>query len=340
MASLTRAWTRIDFERDGKQVGTFNFNHSIHRSAYGVLRVPMAVIRNGRGPTVLLMAGNHGDEYEGQVALAKLVRTLDPGRVRGRLIVLPMANAPAALAGTRTSPIDGGNLNRVFPGDPGGTPTQQIAYYIGEELMPMTDAFVDLHSGGSSLEYVPSTLTQIRGEPDYDARAVAAARAFGYPYCLAFRVGVPGGQATDSAYKHRILNLGGEFGGQGVVTPGFVRRLEDGLARLLDHLGVVPSDRPLPPPEPVRFLESGPPGANVYAAMPGIMEPVAELGSRVEPGDVACLVHAPEHPDREPVPYRFEEPGLLISRRAMGRVEPGDCLAEVWVDSAVEPTGA
>lgn len=332
MTSLTRAWTRLDFERDGKQVGSFNFNHSVHRSAYGVVQIPLAVIRGGRGPTVLLMAGNHGDEYEGQLVLANLVRDLDPGRVQGRLIVLPMANAPAAKAGTRTSPLDGGNLNRVFPGDPGGTPTEQIAYYIGEELMPRAQTFVDLHSGGSSLEYAPSTLTQVRGDSEFDRRALAAARAFGYGYCLAFKVQTPGGQATDSAFKHGLLNLGGEFGGQGIATPKLVRKLADGLARLLDHLGVVPAQGALPPGEPVRFMASPEMDANVYATVPGVMEPALELGAWVKAGDLACLVHTPEQPSREPVPHRFEQPGFLVARRAMGRVEPGDCLAELWID--------
>jgi predicted deacylase len=59
------------------------------------------------------MAGNHGDEYEGQVALSKLIRSLEPAEVSGRIIILPSANFPAAMAGMRTSPLDAGNLNRA-----------------------------------------------------------------------------------------------------------------------------------------------------------------------------------------------------------------------------------
>ncbi len=76
------------------------------------------------------MAGNHGDEYEGQVALGKLIRSLEAEEVCGRIIILPSADFPAAMAGMRTSPLDGGNLNRSFPGDPYGGPTAQIADYI------------------------------------------------------------------------------------------------------------------------------------------------------------------------------------------------------------------
>ena len=68
------------------------------------------------------MAGNHGDEYEGEIALGRLIRRLDPARVRGEITILPMANVPAVMAARRRSPLDNGNLNRAFPGSPGGTP--------------------------------------------------------------------------------------------------------------------------------------------------------------------------------------------------------------------------
>ena len=83
------------------------------------------------------MGGVHGGEYEGQIAIANLARALQAKDIRGRVILLPMANAPAATAGLRTSPIDEGNLNRLFPGDPAGTPSQIIAHYIETQLLPL-----------------------------------------------------------------------------------------------------------------------------------------------------------------------------------------------------------
>src|SRR5262249_12641419 len=140
----SRIIAEIDYEKDGKQVGWLGLPHSVTRSAYGKIMMPIAVIKNGKGPTVYFQAGNHGDEYEGQIPLVKLIRDLDPARIQGRVIVLPAANFPAAMAGTRVSPIDEGNLNRSFPGDPDGTVTEQIAYYIDSVLFPMADLFHDL----------------------------------------------------------------------------------------------------------------------------------------------------------------------------------------------------
>jgi uncharacterized protein len=128
--SQTRLVAEIDFERNGKQHGFIRLPYSVHRSAYGWIPIPVASIKNGNGPRILLMAGNHGDEYEGQVALGKLIRSLEPAEVSGRIIILPSANFPAAMAGMRTSPLDAGNLNHSFPGDPYGGPTAQIADYI------------------------------------------------------------------------------------------------------------------------------------------------------------------------------------------------------------------
>ncbi len=336
MSAWTRSWTRIDFERDGRQVGSFNVGHSVHRSAYGVVPVPMTVIKNGRGPTVLLMAGNHGDEYEGQVVLARLIRTLDPGQVRGRLIIVPCANAPAARAGSRTSPVDAGNLNRVFPGDPAGTLTQQIAHFISSVLMALSDVFVDLHSGGSSLDYLPYALAHIDGRGSAERRAVAALLAMGYPLGMVYRGVSPSGTAGDTAVPKGLMTLGGEFGGRGVVEPACVRLLAEGIDNLLAHLGVVEGVA-RPPATPTRLVVT-PAGRDgfVYATASGLFEPAHSLGATVAAGDVVGWLHAPDEPLREPVPQTADADGFIIARRAMGRAEPGDCLIELAQDDPID----
>ena len=107
----------VDFDRDGVQHGHLRLPYSRDDSAWGSVMIPIAVIRNGKGPTALLTGGNHGDEYEGPLALFDLARTLDANDVSGAVIIVPAMNYPAFRAGTRTSPIDKGNLNRSFPGN-------------------------------------------------------------------------------------------------------------------------------------------------------------------------------------------------------------------------------
>ncbi len=140
MVTDTRIWTDVDFDRDGKQISCLRLPFSSDRSAYGTIPIPIVCIRNGTGPTALLISGNHGDEYEGQVALNKLARQLDATELCGRIIILPALNYPAVDAGRRVSPLDQGNLNRLFPGNANGSPTEMIAHYLTEVLLPLAEA--------------------------------------------------------------------------------------------------------------------------------------------------------------------------------------------------------
>src|SRR5580765_8480171 len=106
----------VDFERPGKQQGHLFIPYSYNLAGWANLMVPITVVHGGAGPTALVLAGNHGDEYPGQVALRKLMRELLAEQVRGRLILLPTLNPPACKAAARLSPLDGKNLNRAFPG--------------------------------------------------------------------------------------------------------------------------------------------------------------------------------------------------------------------------------
>src|SRR5665213_3338882 len=101
----SRLVAEVDFEKNGKQNGLVRLFHSTHASAYGFIGIPIVVIKNGTGPTGLLFGGNHGDEYEGQLVMANLARSLKPEQISGRLIIMPCLNLPAGMAGRRTSPI-------------------------------------------------------------------------------------------------------------------------------------------------------------------------------------------------------------------------------------------
>ena len=148
----TRVIVDVDYDKPGKQFGFLRVPNSNNDSAWGAVAIPIVVIKNGSGPTLLLTAGTHGDEYEGQIALHDLTRELDPVTVQGRVIILPAHHFPACMAGTRTSPIDGRDINRTFPGDDKGTFAQILSHYVTHFLLPMADAVMDLHSGGRHLD--------------------------------------------------------------------------------------------------------------------------------------------------------------------------------------------
>lgn len=116
MTAKTQITTDVDYARDGKQQSYLRVPYSHNLAGWANVLIPITVLKNGSGPTLLALGGNHGDEYEGPVALMKLARTIESAQVQGRLIIVPALNLPAVMAGTRLSPIDGVNLNRAFPG--------------------------------------------------------------------------------------------------------------------------------------------------------------------------------------------------------------------------------
>ena len=187
--SATLITSEVDFDADGKQQGYLRVPHSVHRSAYGWIPVPITVIKNGTGPTLVISAGVHGDEYEGQIAVATLARELGAGDIRGRLILLPMLHYPAAEAGSRVSPLDQGNLNRLYPGDARGTPAEMIAHYHEEVILQLADYAVDLHSGGTSLVYPATLLHGPAHTPAEEAGLAMLTEAFDLPYAWVFAGG-------------------------------------------------------------------------------------------------------------------------------------------------------
>src|SRR5262245_38956354 len=94
----------VDFDKDGVQHGFLKLPYSRDDSAWGAVMMPVTVVRNGEGPTALLTGANHGDEYEGPIALMELAAGLQAAQVIGRVIIVPAMNYPAFRAGTRTSP--------------------------------------------------------------------------------------------------------------------------------------------------------------------------------------------------------------------------------------------
>lgn len=314
----------VDLDKPGKHAGYARLPYSVNRSAYGWIPIPVVSIRNGRGKTVLLLAGTHGDEFEGQVTLTRLAQELQTDDVNGHLIILPMANYPAAKAGHRVSPIDQGNLNRLYPGDASGTPSAMIAHFIETELMSRADFVFDLHSGGSSLNYVPATTSVASTGSASNEERKALMSAFGAPYGLMFASAPGSGSSSEAAARHGIPRLGTELGGRAWIHPAYSDICDVGVRRVLGQLGLIqPND--LPPPPQVTFLTVER-DCFTYATANGVFEGRASLGSEVRKGDWAGSIYFPDTPLRAPEPVYFPADGIVVCERALAMCAVGDCL--------------
>ena len=221
--------------------------------------------------------------------------------------------------------MDGGNLNRLFPGRVDGSVTEEIAHYVATELIPQADLVMDLHSGGSSLMYPTTCLASyVEGQVD---DYVAAIRAFGLPYAyLQGRGDGQGGQRTLSATAEArgIMSISTELGGGGTVTRETLNLARAGVRRVLAHRGFI--DPPAEAPGPTRILRMGQADDWTYAPSAGLFEPVVLPGDEVQTGQLAARIHTPETPWLAPVEVVVPRGGLVICRRQPGRTERGDCL--------------
>ena len=316
----------VDLNADGVQHGHLKLPYSHDESAWGALMIPIAVIAHGVGPTVLFTGGNHGDEYEGPIALHKLARSLDPDMVSGRVIVLPGLNHPAQMAGRRTSPIDGGNMNRVFPGRPDGTVTEKIADYVTRHLLPLADLVADIHSGGRTLEFVPFAACHLLADKAQEARCIAAMEAFGAPYGMTMLELDAVGMIDTVAEDLGKVFVTTELAGGGTTRPETVAIAERGLRNLLIHQGVIDGV-----PERCRSVRLDMPDGDCFVASEheGLVEPCVGLGESVAKGDVIARVYDMRRTAGAAAEYRAKRDGLLAGRHFPGRVGMGDCLGVI-----------
>jgi len=316
----------IDYDKDGVQHGYLRVPYSRDDSAWGAIPLPIAVIRNGAGPTALLTGGNHGDEYEGPVSLLKAAGSLDPAKITGRVIILPCLNFPAVQAGTRTSPIDKGNMNRSFPGRADGSVTEKIADYVRRHLLPLADYVLDIHSGGKTLEFLPFAACHRRTDKELEARTIAAMKSFGAPYGMLMIELDSVGMLDTAAEEMGKVFVSTELGGGGTLTARTLAIAERSLRNVLIHAGILAGEIP---PAASRMLDMADGDCFVIGAERGLVEPCVDLGESVEAGQVVVRIHDFEHTGRPATEYRAKRAGLLAGRHFPGRVQPGDCLAVI-----------
>lgn len=298
---------------------------------WGRVRVPLYVACAPEpGPTIVAIGGTHGDEYEGPVGLKNLIRELDPTKlVRGRLIVIPVLNVPAFRAGRRESPLDGGNMNRAFPGDARGTITSRIARWMTDEVLSRADVVIDLHSGGEGFEIFRTMSFHQVPDPEMYRKFRDTALLFGTPFVMIYTSEMGTGLLTEEAEKMGKVTIGSELGFGASTDLQGVRWAHHGTLNVMRYYGLL--DEPI--------VDLTPPGLDrqrvvsaididrwITAPCSGISEPLVPIGAFVRAGTPVTRIHDFERWDEDPVEIVADGDGYVMCRKFRAPTMQGEVV--------------
>jgi hypothetical protein len=275
------------------------------------VEIPVMMMRGAQdGPRLGLVACMHGDEYEGIPAIHRLMSKISPRDLRGQIVAVPVIAVPAFEAGTRVSPHDLQDINRVFPGKAGGTSTERIAHAFMTEIVPHCDVVLDLHGGGFRGDIAPLVL--IDGPRSEKLRGLAEAVGFD----IIWRVGDARGMGIGS-----MLDLGKpavtvEVGGDGKAYPHAIDLHYEAVFNVMRHLKMISGE--VRRPNPYYYVEGG----FTRVAHGGFSMPMRKLHEEVKEGDVLVRVLNLFGDEVEVV--RAPKPGIVCWIRTTPTVKPGD----------------
>ncbi|WP_308639578.1 M14 family metallopeptidase [Paenibacillus silvisoli] len=318
----------IDWESPGKRIYHIPFTYD---GAWARVRIPLCVIcGNSPGKTVAAIGGTHGDEYEGPVALKRLISDLEAESVTdGRLIIIPVLNVPAFEIDSRDSRLDGGNMNRAFPGDANGSITKRIARFVTDEVLTRADIVIDFHSAGGAMEIAPCTSFHSIDDPDLFEQYKKTAFLFGMPFTLIYTSGMGTGLLTEEAEKMGKITLGGEFGFGASTNLSGVRWAYEGLLNVMRYNGMMKGELTsllTPEYEKQRLVTNTDINSYITAPISGISEPLVPLGSFVRAGQPVIQIHDFERFDENGCVIRADKDGYVIMRRFRARTNQGDVV--------------
>ena len=258
---------------------------------WGMVAIPTVVVRGREpGPLLFTVAGVHGNEYEGMEAVRQVLDELDPARMQGDFVAMLTANPFAYASRTRESPdaIDGLNLARVFPGDPAGEPTRQIAAALLdliERTVGPENLLLDLHSGTAEVAF--ATMAGFRaGTGQARDRSEEAARHMGLP--LLWEIPDAPGPLNAETARRGIPTIGTETTGCAGCRAEDVASYRQGLRNLLSYLDICPAwDRPSRDDRPARQT------IDLHAAATGFLRVETTLHTEVHEGQRLGIVIDP-----------------------------------------------
>jgi predicted deacylase len=300
-----------------KAINKIRHKFTTHADGSDALLFIHELVGESDGPTIGISASIHGNENAGSQAIVDLYRTLKDMKLKGRVLLLPVANPRAFAVNHRFTPLDELNLNRVFPGDDRGNYTEQLAWALGKEYFDKIEANIDLHSGTDrpTVDYV------------YIWSDEGLARAFGSKILYRPTTGKTGTVYTgttktvtiDKRPEMKVTTI--ELGG-GIVDQGpYVKRTVDGMLNQLRYLGAIEGEAKAPPKQVTVHELVG-----IRPKHGGWLEPLSPAyGETIKRGQLLGRVVSPyDFETIEEIPTPFENGIMVMQHLTRNLVEAGD----------------
>jgi predicted deacylase len=285
------------------------------------------IIGTADGPHLLVTGGVHGDEFEPMAAIRRLMREVEPAKLRGRLTLVPVANEAAFLRGTRTAD-DELDLARTCPGQPDGSITERTAHALSQ-LIRTADYYIDLHTGGTIMSVLPLTGYNLIPDETIRAQQRRMAHAFNLPLVWGTDYRLPG-RTLSVARDAGIPAIYAEYLGSGLCDAAGVEAYVAGCLNVMAELGML--ERQPPASRVERTVEDFRESAGHMqirnpAPITGFFTPLVQLGGSVTAGEPLGTVT--DILGDNVITAPAQETGIVIVLRTFSRVLAGDTLAVI-----------
>jgi uncharacterized protein len=294
------------------------------------LDIPVAVFHGATpGPVLALVAGSHGTEYASIIAMEKLIATLDARTIRGSVIVVPLINIPSfEQRVAHLNPVDGKNMNRMYPGNPAGTQTDRASHAITTQVIAQADHVIDFHGGDTDESLRPFNYWTPTGNAAQDSVSKAMVLAFGFEHIVVSR-DRPRDPAASRYLENTATTRGkpsftAEAGAHGTVMPSDVNALVNGTLAVMAQLKMI--QRPFTPVRrPVWLTQLH----TIVGDSSGIFYPAVQRGARVTRG--ARLGYTTDLHGREISVSRAPADGIVLYVRPIPSLLKGETIAAIGV---------
>jgi predicted deacylase len=248
-------------------------------------QIPVVVIHGAKpGPVLAIVAGSHGTEYASIIAVERLIKQLDPKEISGTVILVPLVNVNSFLQKVpHLNPVDGKNMNRMFPGKPDGTQTERASWLITKQVVEQSDYLIDMHGGDLDESLRPYSYWPRTGNEKLDTVSREMVLAFGLDNIIVFE-----NRPTDPNDSRYLDNTAETRGKPAIVVEaGYAGTAEtDDVARLVRGCLNVMRDRKLLPGEvaPVEHPVWYSKVVSVTSEQMGVFYPLVKRGTYAQEG--------------------------------------------------------